>query len=67
MPLSSTENFHFFYNESMGAMTSRVKIYKPNGFREADFFKLSHFKSMEAGDHQGLANLTPGAWLAGFI
>ena len=51
----------------MGAMTSRVKIYKPNGFREADFFKLSHFKSMEAGDHQGLANLTPGAWLAGFI
>ena len=31
----------------------------PHGFGEEDFLGLSHFKSMEANDPQGMANVDP--------
>ena len=32
---------------------------RPPGFREEDFLKFSHYKSMEANDTRGMANLNP--------
>ena len=31
----------------------------PHGFREEDFLRFSHYKSMGANDPQGMANLDP--------
>ena len=31
----------------------------PHGFGEEDFLSFSHYKSMGANDHQGLARLDP--------
>ena len=39
----------------------------PHGFREEDFLSFSHYKTMGANDPQGVADLDPGAWLAGFM
>ena len=38
----------------------------PHGFREDDFLRFSHYKSMGVNDPQGVANLDPRFLLGRF-
>ena len=39
----------------------------PHGFREEDFLRFSHYKSMGANDPHGVANLDPRGMLDRFM
>ena len=47
--------------------TSKYISCGPHGFRVEDFLSFSHYNSMGANEPQGMANLDPGAWSAGFM